>query len=117
MNATDKAQAAVKILDSKKAKDIVVLYVEQVTYICDYFVICTATNVRQLDALVRELCDKMAQKGIDAARVEGAANSGWILVDFGDVVVHLFKGDTREFYGLESLWSDAERVEPSLEEK
>jgi len=104
------AAMSAHLADGKKGEDIVVLEIKKLSSITDYFVIVTARNERQLKAIREELCDKMAELGAHLFSIEGDASSQWILIDFGDVVVHLFTSETRALYDLEMLWGDA----PSL---
>lgn len=76
----------------------------------DYFVICTAMNARHLQALAEELDNGMERQGVRMLRREGSADSGWVLLDFGDIIVHLFEAAAREHYGLERLWRTAAPV-------
>ncbi len=104
-------QLAVKTLDSKKAQDIKVLKTEEVTILADYFVICTATSSTQVKTLTDELGKVLEDKGEPPLRTEGYRAGGWVLIDFGAVVVHIFMKEAREFYALERLWNDAASVD------
>ena len=110
MNSYEKTCVAVKALDSKKARDITVLKIEDLTVISDYFVIATASSSTQLRALSDEVDFILGEAGIAPLHKEGDTQSPWILLDYGDVVVHLFLEDSRMFYSLERLWSDATEV-------
>lgn len=103
----------VKALDDKKAKNITVLKTAAITVLADYFVICTAGSTTQIKTLTDETSKKLAEAGEPPLRTEGYRQGGWILVDFGCVVVHIFLDEIRKFYDLERLWSDAERVDIS----
>lgn len=98
---------AVALLDSKKAEDIVVLDIRERTSIGDFFIIASAGNTTLVKTLADELEDKFAAEGIEPRRVEGASSAMWILMDYGDVVVHIFYNEQRDFYCLERLWADA----------
>jgi len=112
------AELIVKALDSKKAQDIKLLKTRDVTTLADYFVICTATSTTQIKTLSDEVEKVLKERGEMPLRREGYRSGGWVLVDFGCVVVHLFLKDIREFYALEGKWSDAEEVKLLfLEEK
>ncbi|MBO5454839.1 MAG: ribosome silencing factor [Clostridia bacterium] len=111
MNSYEKTCVAVKALDSKKARDITVLKIEDLTVISDYFVIATASSSTQLRALSDEVDFVLGEAGIAPLHKEGDAQSPWILLDYGDIVVHLFLEDSRMFYSLERLWSDATKVD------
>ncbi|MBE6616359.1 MAG: ribosome silencing factor [Ruminococcaceae bacterium] len=98
------AQFVVAILDSKKARDIKLLHVEKQTVIADYFVICTGTSRTQVRSLVDEVEYKLGNYGIAPLHLEGADSGVWVLEDFGSVIVHVFTGESREFYNLEKLY-------------
>ena len=103
--------------DSKKAQDIVVLDLTAKTDVCDYFVICSATSNPQTDAIVDEVREKVRTNcGVTAISTEGREGRNWVLIDFGSVVVHVFKPDTRDFYRLEKLWGDAPEVDMGLDD-
>jgi ribosome-associated protein len=93
-----------------KAEDIVLLDVRRSTYLADYFVICTATSDRQLSAVSDRLRDEASAAGVEPDHTEGTADSGWVLVDYGDVILHVFSVALREFYHLERVWSEATTV-------
>jgi len=101
----DLARTIVNALEEKKGEDIVLLDIHEVAFFADYFVICSGTSDRMLQALADSAIEQVKKKYDLYARVEGLANHGWILVDFGDVIVHLFAPERREYYKLESLWS------------
>ena len=103
----------VRALDSKKARDITVLKVEKVSVLTEYFVICTAGSASQIKSLSDEAGKRLSELGEAPRRTEGYRAGGWVLMDFGCVVVHLFLKETREFYDLERLWSDAPQVDIS----
>ncbi len=110
------AQVAAVAADDKKASDICVLDLTGKTDVCDYFVICTGSNNRQVDAIVDEIREKVS-KNFDMSPLscEGREGLRWVLVDYGAVVVHVFTPEMRDFYRLERLWGDAPRVELNLE--
>lgn len=99
------ARSIVNGLEEKKGEDIVLIEIQEISSFTDYFVICTGTSERMLDALADE-ADRNAKKNFGLnARIEGGAQSGWVVVDLGDVVVHLFSQEQREYYRLEELWN------------
>lgn len=110
LNPKEIADLAVMALDDKKAVDVSMLRVTEVTVLADYFVICTATSSTHLKTLSDEVEKKLEENGEKPLRREGHRSGGWILVDFGCVVVHLFLKEMREFYTLERLWSDADII-------
>ena len=97
----------------KKAMDIVVLDLRKASAFTDFFVICTGGNARQVQAIAEAVQGSLARQGTKPALVEGLGRSEWVLIDYFDFIVHIFTPATREFYGLERLWGDAERVEVS----
>jgi ribosome-associated protein len=105
------AEAAVKALDSKKAKDVKLLETHDITVLADYFVICTASSTTQIKSLSDVVAKELSEKGETPLRTEGHRGGGWILVDFGCVVVHIFLEEMRKFYNLEHLWADAPEVD------
>ncbi len=110
MNA--KIETIVKALDSKKAVDIEVLRISALTVVADYFVIAAGTSNTHVRSLADEVEFKLSEEGIAPRQIEGRA-TGWILLDYHDVVVHVFIGEQREHYNLEKLWADAEKVDIS----
>ncbi len=110
------AKTAAFAADEKKATDIVLLDLAGVTDVCDYFLICNAENNPQMDAVIDAIEEKVRVNcGVKPVSVEGKAGSTWVLIDFGSVVAHVFKPETRDFYRLENLWGEAPRVEMGLE--
>lgn len=105
------AQLARKALLDKKGVDPLVLDVRSLSSVADYYVIVTGTSAPHLKAMAEELRHQLLAAGADRKRQGGEPNSGWLVVDYLDVVVHLFLPHTREYYALEDLWSDAKRVE------
>ena len=105
-NARDLADAIAEILDSKKARDIKVLHVEDKTVIAEYFVLCTGNSSTQVKALAGEVEVRTEQRGLPPYSVEGRDNNSWILLDYSNVIVHIFSREAREFYNLEKLYED-----------
>ena len=99
-----------EIADEKKAQDIVVLDISKLTFIAEYFVICTGINERQLQTIADETKAKLKKRSIQNIGIEGYNEAKWILMDYGDVIVHLFSKEMRSFYELELLWGDAPKV-------
>ena len=104
---------AVKALDSKKGKDIRVLYTEDQTSLADYFVICNGTSSTQVRALADAVEEAMSREGEEPHHIEGHRGGEWTLLDYSAVVVHVFTEEAREFYSLERRWSDAAPVDVS----
>jgi ribosome-associated protein len=104
------ARAAVDIASDKKASDVILLDIREVTTFADYFVICSGSNRRQIQAIADAIDEQLGEQGAKALHREGVAEAGWILLDFGDVIVHIFGPKEREYYRLESLWSEAKTI-------
>ena len=106
------ARVAARAADDKKAEDLVCLDLTSLTDVCDYFVICTGANARQVDAIVDEVRERVSRNcGVSPLSCEGREALSWVLVDYGPVVVHVFRPESRDFYRLEPLWGDAPRLD------
>ena len=104
------AHAIFDVLDAKKAQNIKVLRVNDQTVITDYFVICTGNSSTQVKSLAGEVEYKLGLRGVNPLHFEGRDNNGWIVVDYGTVLVHIFSRENRDFYQLEKLYGDATEV-------
>lgn len=113
MTQNEKIEIIVKALDSKKADDIQVLEIKDLTILSDYFVIANGNSSTQTKAIADEVEYKMKENGIMPDRTEGYQGSNWIILDYGDIIVHVFYKETRSYYNLERLWSDAQQVDVS----
>lgn len=113
MTSLEKAKLMAKVLDSKKAYDIQLLEIGKLSSLGDYFLLATGSNTSQVNAMAQEVEDAMTKQGEEPRRVEGYQSSQWILLDYYDVMVHIFLEDTRKFYNLERLWCDAPKVDLS----
>ena len=100
------AEAIAEVLDSKKGRDIKVLHVEDKTVIAEYFVLCTGNSSTQVKALAGEVEYRTELRGLSPYSVEGRDNNSWILLDYSNVIVHVFSREAREFYNLEKLYED-----------
>ena len=110
MTSLELACEVAKLLDRKKAADILALEIKDLTAIGDYFVIASAGSTTQVKALADEVEEQLSKLGYEPRRREGYQSAQWILLDYYDVIVHIFYKETREFYSLERLWADAPRV-------
>ena len=106
----DSRDLAVRIADiiaETPAADTLVLDIHELSAFADYFVICSGENERQLRAVAEEITQRLAEAGIRPQRTEGTPASGWVVLDYGDAIVHIFDTDQRSYYRLESLWAEA----------
>lgn len=110
MSEKDIVYIAAKAADDKRAEDITVLDMRGVSLVADYFIICHGNSEKQVQAIAREVKDKAQESDIHIKRLEGFDEARWVLVDLGDVIVHVFHRDERIYYNLERLWGDAARV-------
>ena len=101
------ARRVADIAADKKASDIVILDIRPVSYLADYFVILSGESERQIKAITDALTETLRKEGLRPIHAEGTSSSGWILLDYGDVVVHIFSPATRNYYHLEKVWGDA----------
>jgi ribosome-associated protein len=107
----ERALAAARVADLNRGRDIVILDLRELTPVFDYFVLATGTSRRQLHAISEEIDDVLESEFHDRRMgIEGYADSRWILLDYGDVVIHMFDDETRGYYDLEHLWAGAKRV-------
>ena len=104
------AHAIFDILDAKKAEKVQVLRVHDQTVITDYFVLCSGRSSTQVKSLGGEVEFKLGLRGVDPAHYEGRDNGNWVVLDYSTVIVHIFSRESREFYNLEKLYSDAEEI-------
>lgn len=103
----------VKALDDKKAQNVEVIEIDQISPLADYFVIANGTNISQVDALVDSVLEKTAMAGFQPDHVEGHRHANWTLIDFKGVVVHIFDEESREFYDLARIWQDGKKLDPA----
>ncbi len=110
MQPFEKAALIAQCIDDKKGKKIQVLQVGELTSVADYFVIASATSSTQVKAIADEVEEKLKLQGEEPMHIEGFHSATWVLLDYADVVVHVFMEETREFYGIERLWADAKEI-------
>ena len=110
-NAKEMVKTAVAALQDKKGEDIRVIDISGVTVIADYFIIASGSNPNQVQALVDNVEEQMYKAGYDDPRVEGYNTASWVLLDYNDVIVHVFSQDDRLFYDLERLWRDGKEID------
>lgn len=110
LESTAIAQLIVEMASDKLAEDIVMLDLKRIASFADYFVIMSAQSSRQIEALEKDITDTLSEVNVHRFNREGTHDSGWVLLDFSDVIVHIFGPEEREFFGLERLWSGASEV-------
>ncbi len=110
MDTKSKIQLIVKAIDSKRGEDIKAIKISDLTIISDYFIIANGTSSTQVKAIADEVEFKLKEAGISPLRIEGYQSANWIVLDYSDVVVHIFYKETRAFYNLERLWNDGEYI-------
>ena len=111
LTLAEKTQLCALAADSRKAEDIIVLDVQQLSSVADYFLICSGASDRQVRAIADAIAEELAPYGEKPLAMEGYQQGTWVLIDCADLIVHVFDDDTRRFYGLERLWYRAPRVE------
>ena len=116
INALERALAAARVAEENRGSDVVVLDMRELTQMFDYFVLASGTSRRQLHAMSEEI-DHALEDGLGDRRlgIEGYDESRWILLDYGDVVIHLFEPEMREYYAIEQLWGHAKKVPMEME--
>ncbi|MDF9408322.1 ribosome silencing factor [Pelotomaculum isophthalicicum JI] len=101
---------AVQAAEDKKAADITVLDIREISVIADYFIICSGRSGTQVQAIVENIQERLEKDGVITLRREGFREGNWVLLDYGDVIIHVFRESERQFYNLERLWGDAQVV-------
>jgi len=109
-NSKEKVKLAYEALDEKKGEDIQIIEIKEISIIADYFIIASGSNSLQVDALVKSVTEKLGKNGYEPLRIEGIRSASWILMDYGDVIVHVFSKEDRLFYNLERIWRDGKII-------
>lgn len=104
-------EIAYRALEEKKGEDIKILDISGITVLADYFIIASGSNTSQIQAMIDHVQEELHKEGCDMKRLEGNRNSSWILMDYGDLVVHIFDKEDRLFYDLERIWSDGKQIQ------
>ncbi len=107
LSAKDKVRLGARAALDKKALDLQVLDLQGISGVADFFLICSGSSTTQLEAIVEAVRHALKVEGVRPRHSEGTRESGWLLLDYGDIVMHIFLEETREFYALERLWGDA----------
>mgnify|MGYP000179528808 FL=1 len=109
-NSKEKVKLAYEALDEKKGEEITIIDIKDISIIADYFIIASGSNALQVDALMNSVLEKLGKNGYEPLRIEGIRSASWILMDYGDVIVHVFSKEDRLFYNLERIWRDGKTV-------
>ena len=110
MNNKEMTTLAIQALEEKKAEDIQIIDISEISAIADYFIIANGTNRSQIQALADSVEEKLGRAGVQFKQMEGYDTANWILMDFLDIVVHIFDKDNRAFYDLERIWRDGKQI-------
>lgn len=110
LSLKEKTRLCCKIVLDKKAYDLVVLDLKEYTSVTDYFIICSASSTTQVQAIADEITEKLKKNNVVSNGIEGYSNARWVLIDFADLVIHIFHEEARRFYDLERLWGNAPNI-------
>lgn len=113
MEAKEMAKLAIQALEDKKADDIKVIDISDVSTIADYFIIASGKNRSQIQAMCDNVDEALGRAGVSIKQTEGYKNANWILMDYGDIIVHIFDTENRLFYDLERIWRDGKEMDKS----
>lgn len=111
VNVKEMALLAVQALEDKKAEDICIIDISEVSVLADYFIIAGGNNTSQIQALADTVDEKLGKSGYPLKQMEGYQSANWILLDFGDIIVHIFDKENRLFYDLERIWRDGKKID------
>ena len=111
MTQDEMLRTIIKTLDNKKAESIKAIKITDLTILADYFVIANCTSTTHTKTLAEEVEYQLSQNGVEPNRTEGYNGSSWVILDYGDIVVHVFYKETRDYYQLERLWADGEKID------
>lgn len=113
MTSQEMAKIAHLAMEDKKAEDIKIIDISKVSVIADYFIIASGNNRNQVQALADNVQEELGKRGVDCKQIEGYQTANWILLDYNDIIVHIFNAEDRLFYDLERIWRDGKSVEIS----
>jgi len=111
-HSKDLCKTAITALEDKKAEDISIIDISEISVLADYFIIANGSNRSQIQAMCDNVEEALGRAGNPVRQIEGYDNANWILMDFGDIIVHIFDKENRLFYDLERIWSDGKKVNP-----
>jgi ribosome-associated protein len=112
LDSRELAKVVCTALSEKKAEDIRIIDISDISVVADYFIIAHGTNSNQIQAMVDAVDEKMEHSGFHARQIEGNKNSSWVLMDYNDIIVHIFSQEDRLFYDLERIWRDGKTLDP-----
>ncbi len=112
-DSKDMLRLAVAAIEEKKGENIKAIDISKISVIADYFVIATAQNASQIDAMADEIEMRFSNEGIEPKQIEGKNTSGWVLMDYKDVIIHIFNKEQRLYYDIERIWTDGRAVDPA----
>ncbi len=110
MDSKEAAGIVVKAMEEKKAIEINVIDIEEISTLGDYFIIASGNNANQVHAIADEIEEKLGRAGMEPKQIEGYRNANWVLMDYGDLIVHVFDTENRLFYNLERIWKDGKEI-------
>ncbi len=110
-NSRTMAKIACQALNEKKAEELRVIDIKEISPVADYFIIATGSNTNQIQAMVDAVDEEMEKMGHSTRQIEGNRNSTWVLMDYNDIIVHIFSKEDRLFYDLEKIWTDGKKIE------
>jgi ribosome-associated protein len=116
ITSEEKAISIVKAADAKQAREMVLLNLDGLTVMTDYFFICSGTSSTHIRTIADSITEAMKNEGMGGIRIEGYESAQWVLMDYGDVVVHIMAPEQRDYYGLENFWKQAKRIPLDLKE-
>lgn len=111
LNAKELTKIAVRALEEKKGEDIQIIDIHEVSVLADYFIIANGQNTSQVQAMADSVEEELGKAGCPCRQIEGYQTAGWILMDYGDLIVHVFSREDRLFYDLERIWRDGKKIE------
>ena len=111
MDSKEMAKLAISALEDKKAEDIALIDISEVSVLADYFLIASGTNRSQIQAMIDNVEEQLGKKGCNPKQIEGYESANWILMDYGDIIVHVFDSENRLFYDLERIWRDGKKMD------
>ena len=110
MNSKEMVKAAAAAIEEKKGEKVKIIDISKVSVIADYFVIASGKNANQIRAIADEIEEKLGREGVTPKQIEGYQNAGWVLMDYRDIIIHIFNEEERLFYDIERIWSDGKSV-------